>query len=62
VQLAERAGFVLADRRGIFPTLPVITRMIRRHPRALQPLHRWLTRLLPIPGWCFLNLLVFEKR
>jgi hypothetical protein len=40
----------------------VITRMIRRHPRALQPLHRLLTRLLPVPGWCFLNLLVFEKR
>ena len=30
-------------------------------PRSLQPLHRWLTRLLPIPGWCFLNLLTFRK-
>ena len=27
----------------------------------IQPLHRWLTRLLPIPGWCFLNLLTFRK-
>ena len=36
--------------------------VIRRHPRALLPLHRWLTRLLPIPGWCFLNLLTFGKR
>ena len=48
-------------RRGIFPTVPVVTRSIRRHPRALLPLHRWLTRLLPIPGWCFLNLLTFRK-
>ena len=24
-------------------------------PQALQPLHRWLSRLLPIPGWCFLT-------
>jgi hypothetical protein len=41
--------------------VPVVTRLIRRHPRALLPLHRWLTRLLPIPGWCFLNLLTFRK-
>ncbi len=49
-------------RRGIFPTVPVVTRLIRRHPRALLPLHRLLTRLLPVPGWCFLNLLTFRKR
>jgi SAM-dependent methyltransferase len=62
LQLADRAGFELIGRRGIFPTVPVLTRMIRRHPRALLPLHRWLSRLLPVPGWCFLNLLTFRKR
>ncbi|HVL67122.1 MAG TPA: class I SAM-dependent methyltransferase [Vicinamibacterales bacterium] len=61
VALARRAGFQLVSRRGIFPTVPVITRFIRRHPRALQPLHRWLTRLLPVPGWCFLNLFTFRR-
>jgi len=62
VQLARRAGFDLARRRGIFPTVPVITRLIRRHPRALLPLHTTLTRLLPVPGWCFLNVFTFRKR
>jgi 2-polyprenyl-3-methyl-5-hydroxy-6-metoxy-1,4-benzoquinol methylase len=62
VRLAERAGFVLAARRGIFPTVPIITRLIRRHPRALLPLHTTLTRLLPVPGWCFLNVLTLRKR
>ncbi len=61
IEMARRTGFVLTDRRGIFPTVPVLTRWIRRRPRALQPLHRWLSRLLPIPGWCFLNLLTFRK-
>ncbi|HEX6975275.1 MAG TPA: methyltransferase domain-containing protein [Vicinamibacterales bacterium] len=61
IAMASRTGFTLAARRGIFPTVPVLTRWIRRKPRALQPLHRWLTRLLPIPGWCFLNLLTFRK-
>jgi SAM-dependent methyltransferase len=59
--LAERAGFTLVARHGIFPTVPVLTHFVRRHPQALAPLHRALTRLLPIPGWCFLNLLTFRK-
>ncbi len=61
IELARRAGFILLERRGIFPTVPVLTRWIRRRPQALQPLHRWLSRLVPIPGWCFLNLLTLRK-
>jgi hypothetical protein len=61
LDLARRAGFTLVDRRGIFPTVPVITRLIRRHPARLRPLHRALTRLLPVPGWCFLNVLRLRR-
>jgi len=61
IQLARRAGFTLVRRRGIFPTIPVVTHLVRKNPRALAPLHRALTRLLPIPGWCFLNLLTFRR-
>jgi predicted SAM-dependent methyltransferase len=61
VNLAERAGFRTVSRRGIFPTIPILTRLIRRNPRSLLPLHRWLTRLIPVPGWCFLNLVTFRK-
>jgi SAM-dependent methyltransferase len=61
IQLAQRAGFTLVRRRGIFPTLPVVTHFIRKYPRGLAPLHRFLTRVLPVPGWCFLNLLVLRK-
>jgi SAM-dependent methyltransferase len=62
VLLAREAGFTLIARQGIFPTIPILTRLIRRHPRRLAPVHRALTRLLPIPGLCFLNLLTFRKR
>ena len=61
IGLAERAGFTLVQQRGIFPTVPVLTRLIRRHPRRLLPLHRWLSRLLPVPGWCFLTVLTLRK-
>ena len=62
IRLAEQSGFELAARQGIFPTVPVLTRFIRRHPRTLHPVHTLLTRLLPVPGWCFLNLFTFRKR
>lgn len=61
IRMAERAGFRLVARRGIFPTVPIVTRFIRRNPERLLPLHRLLTRLLPIPGLCLLNLLTFRK-
>ena len=61
IAMGTRTGFALEDRTGIFPTVPIVTRLIRQNPRALLPLHRLLTRLLPVPGWCFLNLLTFRK-
>jgi 2-polyprenyl-3-methyl-5-hydroxy-6-metoxy-1,4-benzoquinol methylase len=61
IELAEQAGFRLVARRGIFPTVPVLTRWIRRSPSRLAWLHRLLTRILPVPGWCFLNVLRFER-
>jgi SAM-dependent methyltransferase len=61
LELARRTGFALIARKGIFPTVPVLTRWIRRSPAQLRPLHRSLTWLLPIPGWCFLNALRFRR-
>ena len=59
--LAERTGFQLLQQQGIFPTVPVLTRFIRRAPARLLWLHRLLTRTLPVPGWCFLNVLRFGR-
>ena len=61
LDLARHAGFRLRSRSGIFPTVPVLTRWIRRSPARLVWLHRLLTRLLPVPGWCFLNVIRFER-
>ena len=61
LRLFERAGFVLVSRQGIFPTVPVLTAWIRRRPAQRAWLHRALTRLLPIPALCFLNLIVLRR-
>lgn len=62
LRLAERAGFDLVARDGIFPTFPVVTPWIRRQPESRAWLHGLLTRLVPVPGWCFLALLRFRPR
>ncbi|MBL8143032.1 MAG: methyltransferase domain-containing protein [Acidobacteria bacterium] len=61
MRLFERAGLRLVSRSGIFPTIPVVTALIRRHPASLTWLHKALTALLPVPGWCFLNLFVLKR-
>jgi SAM-dependent methyltransferase len=61
VDLARQAGFRLRERSGIFPTVPVLTRWIRRSPARLRWLHAALTRVLPVPGWCFLNVMRFDR-
>lgn len=61
MRLFDRAGLHLVSRSGIFPTIPLVTALIRRHPATLTPLHKALTALLPIPGWCFLNLFILRR-
>jgi hypothetical protein len=61
LDLARQAGFALVSHRGIFPTVPGLTHLIRRNPAKLAWLHRLLTRLLPVPGWCFLSVFRLRK-
>jgi SAM-dependent methyltransferase len=61
LQLVRSCGFEVESRRGIFPTVPVLAALVRRHPVSLQWLLTALTRLLPVPGWGFLNLIRLRK-
>jgi 2-polyprenyl-3-methyl-5-hydroxy-6-metoxy-1,4-benzoquinol methylase len=61
LHLARTRGFEVVARRGIFPTVPVLAALVRRHPVSLQWLHTALTAALPVPGWCFLNLIWLRK-
>ena len=61
LQLVRSCGFDVESRRGIFPTVPVLAALVRRHPVSLQWLHTALTRLLPVPGWGFLTLIRLRK-
>jgi 2-polyprenyl-3-methyl-5-hydroxy-6-metoxy-1,4-benzoquinol methylase len=62
LRLFTQAGFTAIARRGIFPTVPVLTALIRRNPVRLGWLHRTLTAALPVAGWGFLNIVTLRKR
>jgi SAM-dependent methyltransferase len=59
--LSRAAGFSLRSHRGIFPTVPVLTRLVRRYPKRMIWLHSLLTQVLRVPGWCFLSVLRLQK-
>lgn len=61
LDLLRRADVVVSRRHGIVLTVPVVTAAIRRKPVSLGWLQRALTATLPIPGWCFLNLVWLRK-
>jgi SAM-dependent methyltransferase len=61
IDLARGAGLTLVAREGIFPTIPIVTHLIRKHPARLGWVHRALTRMLPVADWCFLNVFTFRK-
>jgi SAM-dependent methyltransferase len=56
LEMLPPAGFRLIRRRGIFPTVPGLYQVVRRHPARFG----WLVGLVDwaaLPGWCFLNIL-----
>lgn len=54
--------FHIRQRKGIFPTFPLISFLTVWKPSKVIRLHRIYNRLLPIPGWCFLNVFLCEKK
>ncbi|MBU2536718.1 MAG: methyltransferase domain-containing protein [Chloroflexota bacterium] len=62
LQLLRQEGFKVIQRKGLFPTLPVIYQLIQRWPSKTLWLYNLLNRLLPLANYCFLNILVVQKK
>jgi 2-polyprenyl-3-methyl-5-hydroxy-6-metoxy-1,4-benzoquinol methylase len=61
LDMFAKNGFFLQERKGFFPTLPIVYKRIQKYPSRYQWLYDLLNVLLPFPNWCFLNLLVHKK-
>ena len=62
LRLADECGLELVSRRGLFPTLPLISLVTLVAPARAVPLHRLVNLVAAVPSLCFLNLLELRKR
>lgn len=54
--------FKIKQRKGIFPTFPVISIFTVIMPSNVIWMHKIYNRLLGYPNWCFLNVFYLEKQ
>ena len=59
--LIRDAGLKVLWRKGLFPTMPLISLLTYVAPAASLPLHRIANQLPVPPGLCFLNVLELAK-
>jgi len=60
IRLIEK-HFRIRQRKGFFPTFPVLSMFTVIMPASVIWMHRLYNRLLAYPNWCFLNAFVLEK-
>lgn len=57
-----RPHFTIKKRKGLFPTLPLISALTYLVPSKTIRLHQLYNRLFGYPNWCLLNVVICEKK
>ncbi len=60
LSLLREEGFSVLMKKGIFPTLPLITLATYLKPSVVLPIHRIYNKICPVPSWSFLNMLYLK--
>ena len=60
--LLKKAGFDIQKRKGFFPTIPVLYKIIQKYPVRFMWLYKLFNLLFPFRNLCFLNLIVCRKK
>ena len=61
LNLCRSAGLRVVSRRGLFPSLPVLSLLTYCVPGKVVGLHRLYNFVFRVPGFCFLNLVELRK-
>ncbi len=59
--LLRAAGFHVQERKGFFPTIPVLYKLVQKYPSRFMWLYKLSNLLFPFRNLCFLNLVVCRK-
>lgn len=56
-----KTHFVILERKGLFPTFPLISALTYFKPSKAIFLHRIYNKLFGYPNWCLLNIIICKK-
>ena len=59
--LLRESGFQIIRRTGVFPTVPLVFRLVNRDPARWGWMVSFLDVVLPFPGLCFLNVVEAKR-
>lgn len=62
LSLLKKAGFHVQERKGFFPTIPILYKLVQKYPGRFMWLYKLSNLLLPFRNLCFLNLIVCRKK
>ena len=62
LSLLKEAGFHVQERKGFFPTIPMLYKLVQKYPGRFMWLYKLSNLLLPCRNLCFLNLIVCTKK
>ena len=62
LDLLKKAGFDVQERKGFFPTIPVLYKLVQKYPGRFMWLYKLSNLLFPFRNLCFLNLIVCRKK
>lgn len=61
IQLLKQEGLGILQRRGLFPTVPLIYQVIQKWPARTLWLYGLLNTLFSFADFCFLNIIIVRK-
>ncbi|MGO9013655.1 MAG: class I SAM-dependent methyltransferase [Dissulfurispiraceae bacterium] len=62
LSLLKEAGFHVQERKGFFPTIPILYKLVQKYPARFMWLYTLSNLLLPFRNLCFLNIIVCRKK
>jgi len=61
IEILKKNNFVIQEKKGVFPTYPVISLFTFYFPSKVLWWHKILNTFFAYPNWCFLNIIICKN-
>jgi 2-polyprenyl-3-methyl-5-hydroxy-6-metoxy-1,4-benzoquinol methylase len=62
LKLLKKNNFSIGERKGLFPTFPILSLMTYYFPDKMVFCHKIYNKFFAYPNWCFLNFLACQNK